>query len=107
MGNMKIIYQILKALDKSLDFEELNPDCISADRLNVSYERWEQLLIMLYESGYIDGLIVTKGFADCKPHITKPIQPRITLKGLEYLENNSTMAKIEKAVKGIAEIVIQ
>lgn len=65
MDNFKIIYKILKALEKNLDYEDVEISTISAETLNITYERWEQLMIM----------------GSTKAHIARPINPTITLKG--------------------------
>ena len=39
------------------------------------------------------------------PHIVEPIRPRITLKGMEYLSENSMMAKAKEVLKMVGDIV--
>ncbi len=39
MDNFKIIYRILSTLEKSMDLEECNLDCISPETLHISSER--------------------------------------------------------------------
>jgi len=104
MDNFKIIYRILKHLEASLDCEHTDIEAISPSRLGVTRGRWEQLLIMLQDSGYIKGIICTQSFSDDKRHLTEPIAPVITLKGLEYLSENSVMQKVAKLLKGIKDM---
>ena len=47
MDNFKVIYKILKFLEVSLDYEQTDVDAISPERLHITHERWEQLLIMM------------------------------------------------------------
>ncbi len=47
MDNFTIIYKILKALEAAMDFEAFDVSKISHERLGISYERWEKILIML------------------------------------------------------------
>lgn len=103
MDNFKVIYRILKYLDSVLDYAETDKTPISHQRLNISYERWEQLMIMLQANGFIDGLVYTQTLDDDRPHLTEPIRPRITLKGLEYLSENNMMQKAARMLKGIKE----
>lgn len=42
---------------------------------------------------------------DYSPHIEKPIAPVITLKGLEYLNDNTFMKKAANALKGIKDVI--
>ena len=55
MANFKLIYQILTLLDKYLDDE---PDFskLSAAHFKVSEKRFTHIMLMLYETGYIDGI---------------------------------------------------
>lgn len=105
MDNFKIIYRILKHLESAMDFAHTDKEAISHQRLNISYERWEQLLIMLQVNGYIEGILYTQTLSDDKPHLVEPIRPRITLKGLEYLNENSMMQKAANLLKGIKDTV--
>lgn len=93
MNNFKIIYKILCYLEASMDAEEVDLAAISHTALGISRERWEQLLILMVESGYIVGVTVQQTLGDYRPHIITDIRPRITLKGLEYLAENSMMRK--------------
>lgn len=104
MDNFKIIYRILRHLEKSLDYECIDIDSIQAEKLGVSYARWEQLLIMLQDNGYIKGISTTMTLDDDKRHIAEPIKPVITLKGLEYLSENTLMKKVANVLKGIKDI---
>lgn len=105
MDNFKIIYKILKNLEKNMGNEEFEIESISAQHLKISYEQWEQLLIMLYDAGYITGIIVDKDMEDKFRHIIEPINPSITLRGMEYLADNSFMAKTRDALKMVGEII--
>lgn len=105
MDNFKIIYKILKGLEASLDYEITDVDAISAERLGVSRPRWEQVLIMLQDAGYIKGIVCAKALDDDKMHICEPIQPVITLKGLEYLSENTLMKKAANLMRGIKDTV--
>lgn len=105
MDNFKVIYKILKHLEAMLDCEETNIEAISADRLGISRTRWEQILIMLDDEKYIKGIVSAKSIANSKRHICEPIEPEITLKGLEYLADNTLMKKAANMAKGIKDIV--
>ncbi|WP_430408190.1 YjcQ family protein [Helcococcus kunzii] len=48
---------------------------------------------MLKQSGYIIGIVIDQTHSDYSSRIVEPITPRITLKGLEYLQENSMMKK--------------
>lgn len=102
MANFKLIYQILTLLDKYLDYDEPDLDKLSADNFKVSNRRFVAIMIMLYEGGYIDGIepIHLGG----NEFDLKYINPTITLKGLEYLEQNDLMHKAYRLLKGIKDV---
>lgn len=104
MDNLKIIYKILKELERALDYDEFDAECISAETLKISEPRLNALLCMLANDGYIEGVNVRKFLGSKYPQaIVRDI--RITLKGIEYLSENSVMKKLSEAAKGIAEII--
>lgn len=105
MDNFTVIYKILKALEKAMDYEEFDVSRISAERLGITKPRWEKILIMLAKEGYIEGVIYDRSLSDYSPRICEPIQPVITLKGLEYLNENSIMKKAANAIKGMKDMI--
>lgn len=105
MEELNIIYRILKYLQKSLDCDEFNPEGISPERLHISRSKWQKLLIMLQDEGYIKGLVYDRTFDEYSPQIEEPVSPVITLEGLEYLSENSTMRKMGRIGKGIKDSI--
>ena len=105
MDNFKIIYRILKYLEEHLGEENLDIDSISHERFGISFLRWEALLRMMQEEGYIRGLVYEQTMSDSSPHVVTPIRPKITIRGLEYLTENSFMKKVAETLKTIKEIV--
>lgn len=105
MDNFKVIYRILKSLEKAMDYDEFDSEQISAERLGISRQRWEKIMIMLAKTGYIEGVMYDQMAADYSPHIEEPIAPVITLRGLEYLSENSLMRKAANIAKGIADVI--
>ena len=105
MDNFRMIYHILKYLEEHLG--DPNPDLseISHERLRISYFRWEALLKLMQEEGYIKGLVYQQTMSDSQPHVVEPIQPSITIKGLEYLAENSMMKKVAETVKRVKDII--
>ena len=103
MDNFRTIYKILRYLEQAMDYDEPDLDRISADALDISEQRWIAIMEMLAREGYIDGMTVKRS-TDGSVSISIP-HPRITLRGLEYLQENSAMQKAARIAKGIAEIV--
>lgn len=100
--NFKCIYKILKALEKAMDFSEFDLSQINHEKLGVSKERWARYLEMMVDVGYIKGIRI---YTDCTDEINVDDEGiRITLKGLEYLTENSIMQRIYKTALGIKEL---
>lgn len=102
MDDFKIIYKILNTLEKALDFEEFDLKTISSDKLGISEERYRKYIEMLVDSGYIKGIRV---YRDLLGDIQiEEDNVRITLKGLEYLSENTIMQRMHKLAKGIKDV---
>ena len=88
MSNSQVIYKILRLLDKYKGDESFDYELIFASALKLKYAEWEQIICKLQDDGYIRGLIYTRTLSDEFPRLAEPIHPRITLKGMEFLEEN-------------------
>ena len=98
--NFKSIYEILKTLEQEIDNEDFDFDLISHEALDISELRWIRLIQMLIENHFIDGLEPIYMMGQRYPDF-KNMDVRITLEGLQYLEENSMMTKVKNAVKEI------
>ena len=105
MNNFKIIYLILKYLEENMDNEIVDCEKISHEKLGISFIRWENLLWEMQANGYIRGLVYEQTMSDSSPHVVMPIAPKITIKGMEYLESNSFMRKAADTLKRVKEII--
>jgi hypothetical protein len=103
MDNFRIIYRILRYLERAMDYDEVDMDRISATTLGLSEQRWAAIMEMLSDEGYVNGVSVKRSI-DGSAEISVSA-PRITLKGLEYLQENSLMKKAANLAKGVAEII--
>ena len=103
MDNFQIIYRILLYLEKAMDYDEPDLDVLSAKTLGISENRRLSIIRILSENGYVDGFSIKVSAGGEKAMSIS--NPRITLKGLEYLNENSLMQKAMRAAKGIAENV--
>ena len=100
MDDFRIIYKILRILQKSMDLEEFDKSRISAEILGLSIPKWNRIMAMLLNEGYISGG-ETWNAMDCGYPKVALTRPELTLKGLEYLEENSLMRKAADLAKGI------
>ena len=104
MEDFCIIYRILKFLQQSMDFEDFDSEGFTAERFGTNPNRFQALLIQLQRAGYIEGLDIVQ-YIRQPEHIETPMHPKITLKGLEYLQENSLMKQAAALAKDIKEIV--
>lgn len=102
MDNFQAVYKILSSLEAAMDYPQFDISQINADKLKVSEERWSRYIEMMSDVGYIKGIRIFKDITGNTCIEDEGI--RITLKGLEYLQENSIMKRIYKTVKGIKEI---
>lgn len=103
MDNFKAVYKILTALEKAMDCPEFDVSTIGPDALGVSEERWSRYIEMMADVGYIKGVTIRKDITG--EMRVNASDMRITLKGLEYLQENTVMRKIYNATRGVKEIV--
>ena len=87
-----------------MDFEDFDSEGFTAERFGTNPNRFQALLIQLQNAGYIEGLSIVQ-YIRQPEHIELPMRLRITLKGLEYLQENSLMKQAAALAKGIKDIV--
>ncbi|MBU3142249.1 YjcQ family protein [Clostridium sp. CF012] len=104
MDNFKTIYKILKKLEDAMDEESFDFDTINHESMGISEMRLSRIIKMMVDNGLIDGVEFFQCIGQSFPEF-KPCDPHITLEGLHYLEENSAMTKIAKALKGVKEII--
>lgn len=103
-SHFKIIYKILLILRDAMEFEKFDSNSISHEALGISYPLWCRLIYMLYKEGYIEGIQEWKPIDSDFVKIAL-VRPEITLKGLEYLEENSLMQKAKNLAKDVIEVI--
>ena len=86
-----------------MDYPEFDINRLDPEALGTSLNRRNAILEMLLKKGYIDGIAIKK-YVD-KESILGLGNIKITVDGLEYLEDNSLMKKAANLAKGIAEII--
>lgn len=77
---------------------------MSANTYDIPKRYWRSIITNLYNKGYITG--VRKIHVPGTTVDTYEIDhPEITMDGIEYLQNNSTMEKAKQALKDLKEII--
>lgn len=84
------------------DVQQIGHEALGAthEALGATHERWCRYMEMMADVGYITGVEIQRFIAGETSVDARDIQ--ITLKGLEYLQENGIMRKLYKAAKGIA-----
>lgn len=102
MDNFKAVYRILSTLEKAMDLIEFDTSQIGHNVLGVSEQRWARYIEMMQDAGYIKGARIEESISGSLMIDINEIH--ITLKGLEYLQENSIMQRMYKIAKGIKDI---
>lgn len=97
------IYKILTALKNAMDCPEFKLEQISAEKLKISEERRNSYLRILTEDGYISGVNIFKDVTGETCVVDNGAA--ITIKGLEYLNENSLMKKAHNLATGIKDLL--
>lgn len=101
----KLIYKILKALRDSMSADEFSEKRLDPERLGTDKNTRDAVLVQLLHAGYIEGLQEIQSISDTKPTLTDLQYTKITLTGLEYLEESNWMQKAARLAKGIVETI--
>lgn len=86
MDNLKIVYKILVGIEASMYSNHF--DYAFLEALKISEERRNKILQSIFDEGLIDGFERVK-YAD--GYGFKAMDPRLTIKGMEFLQENSAM----------------
>lgn len=99
MVNMKIVYKVLSEVDKQMD--DINFDESFIKDLKVSDNRVNKIIETLLDEGYLTGIKISKSKTG---NIVMFMSPRLTIKGMEFLQENSTMQKIKNGLRDVKDI---
>ncbi|MDW0115066.1 YjcQ family protein [Sporosarcina saromensis] len=95
MNKGKLIYSILKEIDKGNEPSFKNYD--------VTLEQFGEVLEMMASGNLIENAIVQRGGIGNKVIYTHLTHTKVTMGGLQYLEDNSGWAKTYNAIKEIRD----
>lgn len=102
MDTLQIAYKILYRLEHREPCEYVG-QLISPEALEVPAEKWMEVLQTLQDEGYISGARVGKDILGNRYADVKRV--KITMKGAEYLQENSAMKKFARIATDIITIV--
>lgn len=102
MNTLHIAYKILYSLEHEKKADYMGK-LISPAALDVPEDKWREVLGSLVEDGYVSGVKFGKDILDNEFVNVK--HAKITMKGAEYLSENSVMKKIAQTVTDVVTIV--
>lgn len=101
-----LAYRILAYLYACLkNGDQPDMNFISTDGLGISPNYWEYIMRHLYQEDFIEGIVVMNVIGRSTPQIKLTPATMITPKGIEFLENNSAMAKAKSFLKTLKETI--
>lgn len=102
MDTLQIAYKILYALENGKD-ADYKGQLISPATLKVPEDKWLEVVGSLVDEGYVSGV---KIYEDVIGNTCVDIsKAKITIKGAEYLQENSAMAKFAKVATDVITII--
>lgn len=105
MKTENVIYKILEVLDQKLDDEKPDFGEIKPENLGISWERWAYILEMMQDAGLIKNVAFSRGGNGRAPLMVHIDNMQITLRGVRYLSENSTTAKVINAAKFLKDVI--
>ncbi len=91
------LYECFKAGEKP-DADAFGPDAL---KINNGY--WVNVMESLSNEGYVKGFNISETLAGSRNVVL--VAPRITQKGIEFLQENSMMAKAKEFLRTIKETI--
>ncbi len=101
-----IIWQILNELDLALDLKEWNPqEELTAKKFKITENRFYRYIEMLQDAGYVKGAVIREDLTGGKDIDLTDLT--ISLDGIQFLLENSTMHKIAEFAEKIGLTVAE
>lgn len=103
-----IAYRILAYLYACLKAGEepdLNYISHESDVIGISLNYWEYIIRNLYQEGYLENVLLVPVIGRKSPEVRLKSNTMITPKGIEFLQNNSTMSKAKEFLKTLKETI--
>ena len=106
------INTILRYVERQLDGTVFDADGFTAERFGITENRFARYLSMLAESGYVTGVGVTDNGEptefdgdNYRRFDIVADSPAITIKGMQFLVENTMLARMYRTAKNIRDIV--
>lgn len=105
MNELCEIYDILKTMQVTMGDHTFDwASYLKSKEQGVGKQKLDALLVMIAKKGYAEGIIVREYVNEPAPTVIVD-RPRITMEGLEYLDENSAMKKAARIAAGIVDVI--
>lgn len=99
---LRTVYKVLKRIHAAEQLDETDPGMFAPEVFDIDAAQRDRIMAMLQAEGLIDGVIVRKYVGQRRETVLIDWQAlQVTLKGLQYLEENSAMRRAAEEAKGI------
>lgn len=99
---LRTVYKVLKRIHAAEQLEETDPGMFAPGVFDIDAAQRDRIMAMLQAEGLINGVIVRKYAGQRRETVLIDWQAlEVTLKGLQYLEENSAMRRAAEEAKGI------
>lgn len=102
MDTLQIAYKILHSLETGKKADYMGK-LISPQALGIEDDKWLDVMQSLLDEGYIAGVKISKDLLGNA--VVNIASARITLKGAEYLQENSVMQKIGRIATDVIQVI--
>ena len=101
-----IAYRILKYLYETFKQGELaDLEQLSYTALEINERYFNMIMLELLKNGFIEGVDEVSSLGSLKPQIRINRSIHITLQGIEYLTDNSTIAKAKRFLQDVKSVL--
>lgn len=101
-----LAYKVLAYLYHCLKNDSVvDVNYVSHEALGIGIGYWEYLITHLDEDGYIEGVSLLPILGRNTPAVKVGCNLAITPRGIDFLENNSTMSKAKRVLKELNELI--
>lgn len=107
------INRILRHIERRLDCATFDEDAFTAEAFDITHNRFARYLSMLLDAGYVSGMRIldngepTEFDGDARAYRRYDIitdSPSITIRGIQFLAENTVVARVYGAVKSIRDL---
>ena len=101
MSDFKTLVRLLCAIAASEDLPHFSVACVDEKVLKADAKTRDRLALKLQKEGYIEGLFIIDGVDNAESDVIlwNQSRPKVTIKGMEYMEENKSFRKVGEEIK--------